>query len=178
MCLDSPHTFACIKLTNSKSCIQGICSPSSYAPVSSCPFGDDVVVNGAAIYTQLPKTQMSCAEVFSFITNSLKQSPLDYCASTDFRSTCCSYCKRKDYSLCCFCFCCCCWLVPICFLKKGYEKLTCFDQSLSCAINFQYCNTGASLNGININTVCPKTCGKCSGKYRKIYRSETHFFYL
>ena len=90
------HLQLLLKFTNSKSCIQGVCSPSTYAPVSTCPFGDDVIVNNQSsvngIFAPLPKPQMSCEEIFAFIF-SLKQDPLTFCSIQSFKSNCCSYCK-------------------------------------------------------------------------------------
>ncbi len=34
-------------------CVQGVCMSSSKAPVSSCPFGNDVVINHLTIYASL-----------------------------------------------------------------------------------------------------------------------------
>ncbi len=76
-------------------CIQGICTPSASAPVSKCPFGDDVVINQQTIYNQLPKTQMTCPEVFDFISTTLNQYPLSYCADSRFKSVCCETCASN-----------------------------------------------------------------------------------
>lgn len=118
-------------------CSAGECTTSTNAPVSTCPFGDDVVVNQQVIFNPLPATQLSCPAVFDFIINNLGQSPLTYCADERFKNTCCKTCAR-------------------------YESLTCVDLITNCAQFASACNTGAAINGQNINTVCPKTCNVCS----------------
>jgi len=49
-------------------------------------------------------------------------------------------------------------------LKKfeEYENLTCTDQSAACQTYAFACGTGAALNGVDINVVCPRTCGVCT----------------
>ncbi len=83
-----------------KICIQGICTSSALAVVSKCPFGDDVVVNQQTIYNQLPTTQMSCPDVFDFISTTLKQFPLSYCADSRFKAVCCKTCSSYYNNYC------------------------------------------------------------------------------
>lgn len=52
---------------------------------------------------------------------------------------------------------------------KEYEKLTCFDTIPNCNQYASSCNTGATLNDININIACPKTCGVCSSSYLNLF---------
>lgn len=42
--------------------------------------------------------------------------------------------------------------------------MTCKDTSGSCTQYAQYCNTGTTLGGVAINTVCPRTCQVCDCK--------------
>ena len=75
-------------------CVQGKCRSSSLAPELSCPFGDDVIVNNhLTMYTDLPKAQMSCEDVFNFISVSLNEFPVAYCADSRFKAACCDTCK-------------------------------------------------------------------------------------
>ncbi len=74
-------------------CIQGVCTANSNAPVTSCPFGDDIVVNQQVISGELPSTQMSCSAVFNYISNTIGEFPLSYCSDPNFNFTCCSTCK-------------------------------------------------------------------------------------
>lgn len=46
------------------------------------------------------------------------------------------------------------------FLKE-YESITCTDKSGVCETYASACNTGAAINGVDINSVCPRTCGVC-----------------
>lgn len=77
--------------------MQGECKVSPQIAESSCPFGDDVLVNNHLVmYSNLPKTQMTCEEVFSFISVSLNQFPVSYCADSRFKAACCSTCQSKS----------------------------------------------------------------------------------
>ena len=83
-----------LKLNKShKMCLSGVCTANSIAPVSSCPFGDDVLRNNQI--ANLPTTQMSCTDFFSYSLNTLNQFPVSYCSIQGFNSTCCSTCQRN-----------------------------------------------------------------------------------
>ena len=79
-------------------CLSGVCTANTKAPVTTCPFGDDVVVNQQTIYAQLPSTQLSCEETFTYISGSLNQFPLSYCADDRFKAVCCRTCQSKKFS--------------------------------------------------------------------------------
>lgn len=77
--------------------MQGKCKTSPQIPESSCPFGDDVVVNNHLVmYSNLPKAQMTCEEAFNFISVSFNQFPVSYCADARFKAACCSTCQSKS----------------------------------------------------------------------------------
>lgn len=78
-------------------CIEGVCTTSTLAPLAACPFGDDVAVNQQTIFAPLPTAQMSCPDVFDFISTSLNQFPLSYCADSRFKAACCETCKSSFY---------------------------------------------------------------------------------
>lgn len=80
-------------------CVQGVCTSSSKAPISSCPFGNDVVINHLTIYASLPKPQMSCEDTFEFISTTLNQFPVTYCTYPQFKAACCSTCKSMNCDL-------------------------------------------------------------------------------
>jgi hypothetical protein len=55
------------------------------------------------------------------------------------------------------------------FLKiEEYESITCIDKSGVCETYASACNSGAAINGVNINEVCPRTCGMCDSKQKSI----------
>jgi hypothetical protein len=79
-------------------CVQGECQKSPLILESNCPFGDDVIVNDHLIvYANLPQTQMNCEEVLNFVSISLNQFPVSYCANPRFKAACCSTCQSKSY---------------------------------------------------------------------------------
>ena len=75
--------------------MQGVCVDSSLVSQSSCPFGDDVVVNHVTMYANLPRPQMSCQDTFDYISTTLNQLPLTYCNDERFKSACCSSCQSN-----------------------------------------------------------------------------------
>jgi hypothetical protein len=85
------------------SCIQGVCTPTSYAPVSSCPFGDDEIVNSELQQVlsflslpNLPSSIMSCEAALSYYASSgfsITGLCSDSRSSSYFSTTCCSTCK-------------------------------------------------------------------------------------
>jgi hypothetical protein len=78
--------------------LNGICTNSPLAPVSDCPFGDDIVVDRQVIGNlQLPAIQMKCQEVLDYIA-SRNQSLVSYCNEGLFQRTCCQTCKSINNS--------------------------------------------------------------------------------
>ena len=75
-------------------CYNGECIVSEKVAKDECPFGDDVVVNLQVIKEPLPSNQMTCEEVFAFLT-SINQFPINYCTVPSFRETCCNTCRSK-----------------------------------------------------------------------------------
>lgn len=57
---------------------------STDAPIDECIFGDDVVVNLQVIGEPLPQTQMSCEDVFTYLS-SIDQFPIAYCSTPLFK---------------------------------------------------------------------------------------------
>ena len=44
---------------------------------------------------------------------------------------------------------------------KGYITLGCYDKYINCFTVKDHCSTPFLLNGENIKTACPQTCGTC-----------------
>lgn len=86
-----------------QSCIQGVCTASSTAVVSDCPFGDDRIVRAEISaylgYLQLPQlqtAQLDCESVLAYFSSSgysLNAFCTDARTKQYFRGTCCSTCK-------------------------------------------------------------------------------------
>lgn len=77
-----------------KRCSQGTCQASADAPITTCPFGDDVVVSQITMYTAnpLPSIQMTCEAADNYGQTTLNQF---FCDDTNFKAACCQYCKSK-----------------------------------------------------------------------------------
>lgn len=73
-----------------KACISGVCQVSSLAPVSECPFGDDVVTNGT-FGVHCPTYQVTCQKYFDLL-ESKKMSIDYYCSTTNGNIKCCQSC--------------------------------------------------------------------------------------
>ncbi len=122
-------------------CVSGICTTSAAVAVSSCPFGDDLILDriNFATSASLPQVQMTCEDAWNFGATYDN----NFCSDSNFKSVCCNYCKR-------------------------YDTVTCTDI-LSCSGYSSFCNTGATLttNGIsyNINVACARTCKACDSEY-------------
>lgn len=71
-----------------------MCQASADAPISTCPFGDDVVLSKLTVYTEndLPLIQMTCEAADNYGQTALNQF---FCADTTFASSCCQHCKSK-----------------------------------------------------------------------------------
>ena len=82
-----------------KLCSNLQCVSNATAPVGTCLFGDDVVVNGLVIGQQLPQTQMDCESTLDYISANLNQYALAYCSDPVFGPTCCQTCQSKMRSL-------------------------------------------------------------------------------
>ena len=79
-------------------CIKGECTSSTQAPVDDCPFGDEIIVNRQVLGFDTPRTQMTCQNVFDYISTTLNQFPVAYCQSNaNFRAACCNFCKSKNH---------------------------------------------------------------------------------
>ena len=76
-------------------CIQGVCTQSASVVVSSCPFGDDLILNYVNFFTSngLPSVQMTCEVAWNFGMASNN----NFCSDSSFKSACCNYCKRKFF---------------------------------------------------------------------------------
>ena len=77
-----------------KVCSLGNCVASSVAPVSSCPFGDDVIQSWQ---TSLPNNAlyMTCQDFLKYII-SINQVPNYFCQANVLGSTCCQSCISKN----------------------------------------------------------------------------------
>lgn len=76
-------------------CSNGVCINSTLAPTSSCPFGDDVIVNSTLVDDALPSIQLSCNDFILYLL-SVGKTPFSYCSNTTFRAACCNTCKSKN----------------------------------------------------------------------------------
>ncbi len=76
-----------------KICLNKECTPSALAPVDSCPFGDDVMLEDL-VWTTFPTRTVSCENAFDLMTNVGKESVAYYCNMiSEFNSRCCQSCK-------------------------------------------------------------------------------------
>lgn len=134
-------------------------------------FGDDVVVNLKVISVPLPQPQLSCEDTISYVSSQNQFGPA-YCSTTSFRRVCCETCKsnKKDRLL---------KKTKICHNKNNainihqeYDALICADTQANCPQWISFCNSGANIGGINVNILCPKTCGQCQSNKTKIVLSS------
>ncbi len=72
----------------------GVCTANAAVPTSTCPFEDDVVVNGQTLFSNyvLPSTQMSCEAASVYFKNTYDGFA---CDQPNFLKACCNYCKSK-----------------------------------------------------------------------------------
>lgn len=53
-------------------------------------------------------------------------------------------------------------ILTIQFYLKEYDRLECTDKYFDCPRYRKVCKT-SSINGVSLNILCPRTCGRCSG---------------
>lgn len=77
-------------------CIQGVCTASALVPTSTCPFGDDIIMDKVNFATtiNLPEVQMSCEAASEYLKTNVNQFA---CLDSNFKSNCCNFCKRKFF---------------------------------------------------------------------------------
>ena len=78
-----------------QACSLGYCVASSSAPVSTCPFGDDIVQQYQVGFT-LPNNAayITCQNLLNYVI-SINQSPNYYCQANVLGSVCCQSCQSK-----------------------------------------------------------------------------------
>ena len=78
-------------------CIKGVCTASPIAPVSICPFGDEVVQSGTLAIT-LATSFETCQNFLSILVTNGK-SEAEFCASDTGKSKCCLSCLSLNQKL-------------------------------------------------------------------------------
>lgn len=71
-------------------CVSGFCTSSSLVPISICPFGDDLVMNGTEAIVLNTKYE-TCSTFINILTANGK-SEAAFCASTNGKTNCCQTC--------------------------------------------------------------------------------------
>lgn len=77
-------------------CVSGICLDSPKAPVSNCPFGDDLISNGTYDLI-LPGANAKCNDAFSYM-DAQSLSPTAYCLF-EGEQKCCISCQSIFFNL-------------------------------------------------------------------------------
>jgi hypothetical protein len=87
-----------------KICLKGVCTPNSLAPITDCPFGDDLYPWNTVGDVKLPfnNTPTACQAVIDYLIT-IGQSPSHHCKDTYLYSICCQTCKSNSIFL-FFCF--------------------------------------------------------------------------
>ena len=77
-------------------CVQGECTSSNLVKNDpTCPWGDEIIVNKQVIALDFGKPQMTCQQVFDYISITLKEFPVKYCSDNSFKTACCNFCKSN-----------------------------------------------------------------------------------
>jgi len=79
-------------------CVSGVCSANAEIAESTCPFGDDLILDKINFATSfnLPEIQMTCENAWNLgaISN------MNFCSDSNFKSICCNFCKKFDTVTC------------------------------------------------------------------------------
>ncbi|CAF0856252.1 unnamed protein product [Brachionus calyciflorus] len=144
--------------SSGKICINGNCTSSDLAPVSLCPFGNELVMNETEDIT-LPTKYVTCSE-FLTILNDNGKSQDAFCSSLSGQSSCCFTCLKYRYSDCRDKYSNCNELIARCAsgVIGGTEQVkdaccaTCKTRPITCSSNPAICLNGGSCTNIALPT--------------------------